>query len=97
MKIIKRNGELVEFDRSKIIESIRKANDAVENPRERLLKEDIHFIVSRLYERVRKRTCDTPVEELEDMVSIEIMKERAYKVANIYIKNTVKKQTEANQ
>lgn len=97
MKVIKRNGELVDFDRSKIVESIRAANDAALNPREKLTKEDIQFIVSRLYERIRKRTVDTSSAEIEDMVSIELMKERAYEVANIYIKNSVKKQTEASE
>lgn len=94
IKVIKRNGELVDFDRAKIFESIRAANDAALNQREKLTKEDIQFIVSRLYERIRKRTSDTSAAEIEDMVSIELMKERAYEVANIYIKNSIKKQSE---
>lgn len=92
MQIIKRNGDLVDFDRAKITEAIRTANNAVTNRRDQIAKDTIQLIVSRLYERIRKRTSNTLAEELETMVAIELMKERAYEVAVIYLKQTQEKE-----
>ena len=44
MKVIKRDGSTVEFDRSKIVKAIRKANEAVE-PEHRISEEQIEQIV----------------------------------------------------
>ena len=45
MKVIKRDGSTVSFDRSKIVKAISKANKAVEE-KERLPQEDIEEIAS---------------------------------------------------
>ena len=77
----------MDFSRDKIIEAISQANDEVgaENPKHVISKDTINVIVGRLYDRCRKRTRSTPVDELQDMVEKELMKEGAYDVANKYI------------
>ena len=45
MKVIKRDGSTVDFDRSKIITAIRKANEVVD-VEARISEEDIESIVS---------------------------------------------------
>ncbi|MBQ7826764.1 MAG: hypothetical protein IJ386_00690, partial [Clostridia bacterium] len=52
MKVIKRDGSTVDFDRSKIVIAIRKANDAVE-PEERISEEGIEEIVSHIETKKR--------------------------------------------
>lgn len=85
MKVIKRNGVEVDFDRSKIVKAIMSANNEVD-PKKRISDETIAIIASRIYERIRKRARTTTVEEIQDMVETELMKERAYDVAKLYVK-----------
>ena len=87
MKVIKRNGDEVEFCKEKIVSAISRANDEIlaENPDASIKKEVISTIANRLYERCRKRTRSTSVEEIQDMVEKELMKEGAYDVAKKYI------------
>lgn len=88
MKVIKRNGEEVEFSRAKIVGAIAKANDelAQTNLKDTLSDDDINTIATRLYERCRKRQRATTVEEIQDMVETELMKAGAYELAKLYIK-----------
>lgn len=85
MKVIKRNGVEVDFDRSKIVKAIMSANNEVD-PKKRISDETIAIIASRIYERIRKRARTTTVEEIQDMVETELMKERAYDAAKLYVK-----------
>lgn len=85
MKVIKRNGVEVDFDRTKIVKAIMSANNEVD-PKKRIADETIAIIASRIYERIRKRARTTTVEEIQDMVETELMKERAYDVAKLYVK-----------
>jgi hypothetical protein len=85
MKVIKRNGIEVDFDRSKIVKAIMSANNEVD-PKKKISDETIATIASRIYERIRKRTRTTAVEEIQDMVEIELMKEGAYETAKRYIR-----------
>lgn len=85
MKVTKRNGIEVDFDRSKIVKAIMSANNEVD-PKKKISDETIATIASRIYERIRKRARTTAVEEIQDMVEIELMKEGAYETAKRYIR-----------
>ena len=50
MKIIKRNGQEVDFDSAKIEKAIERANDSVEVKSKRIGKRLIHLIVSEITE-----------------------------------------------
>lgn len=88
MKVIKRNGAEVDFSREKIYKAIKSANEEVRSFDEKEAASDatINTIVTRLYERCRKRTRATSVEEIQDMIETELMKERAYETAKQYIR-----------
>lgn len=88
MNVIKRNGEEVEFNRDKIYNAIIKANNEVKsiNEKEAISDTTINVIVSRLYDRCRKRSRATSVEEIQDMIETELMKERAYETAKRFIR-----------
>lgn len=88
MKVIKRNGTEVDFNREKIYNAIARANDEVRSFNEKDAASDatISMIATRLYERCRKRSRATSVEEIQDMIETELMKERAYETAKRYIR-----------
>jgi ribonucleoside-triphosphate reductase len=87
MKVIKRNGEEVDFCKKKIENAITRAVDEIRetNPDEVLSNSAIQAIATRLYERCRKRKSSTSVEEIQDMVEKELMKAGAYTTAKKYI------------
>ena len=88
MKVIKRNGAEVDFSREKIYKAIKSANEEVRSFDEKDAASDatINTIATRLYERCRKRTRATSVEEIQDMIETELMKEHAYETAKRYIR-----------
>ena len=88
MKVIKRNGTEVEFDKSKIVKALQGANEDQKraDPKKCISKELIATIANRLYERCRKRAHPTTVEDIQDMVETELMKEGAYELAKVYVK-----------
>ena len=81
MKVIKRDGEIVQFDRSKIIIAIGKANEAVE-PAERITDEQIEEIVQYIEGKNRQRLL---VEDIQDMVESKLMSLNKYVLAKAYI------------
>ncbi len=81
MKVIKRDGSTVDFDRSKIVTAIRKANDAVE-PEERISEEGIEEIVSYIESKKRKRFL---VEDIQDIVEEKLMEAEKFALAKAYI------------
>ena len=81
MKVIKRDGEIVQFDRSKIIIAIGKANEAVE-PCERITDEQIEEIVQYIEGKKRQRLL---VEDIQDMVESRLMALNKYVLAKTYI------------
>ena len=81
MKVIKRDGEIVQFDRSKIIIAIGKANEAVE-PCERITDEQIEEIVQYIEGKKRQRLL---VEDIQDMVESRLMALNKYVLAKAYI------------
>ena len=84
MKIIKRSGEEVAFDKSKIYAAVSKANEAVE-PIHRISPEQIQKITDRVTERCENFSRATEVEEIQDMVEREIMSLGAFTLAKTYI------------
>ena len=84
MKIIKRSGTEVGFDKSKITEAISKANmEAVES--ERLTEEQIEEITDKVEEICQSKTYTLNVEEIQDLVEDQIMGMQAFSVARKYI------------
>ncbi|MFI3170669.1 MAG: anaerobic ribonucleoside-triphosphate reductase [Faecalibacterium sp.] len=84
MKIIKRNGTEVIFDITKIMIAVTKANNIVQ-PENRLSHEQITAISNRVTNTCENMKRAVSVEEVQDMVEVQIMEERAFEVARCYI------------
>jgi len=84
MKILKRNKVEVEFDSSKIVNAITKANNSVLEA-ERLGSECINKIASEVVSDCEALDRVVSVEEVQDMVEKKIMEAGAYQVAKNYI------------
>ncbi|MBQ7333027.1 MAG: anaerobic ribonucleoside-triphosphate reductase [Clostridia bacterium] len=84
MKLIKRNGAEVIFDKSKIAAAVTKANEAVEET-ERITESDINTITDNVEKLCEKLHRSVSVEEVQDMVEREIMKKKAFTLAKAYI------------
>ena len=81
MKVIKRDGREVTYDRGKIIIAIHKANDEVPIS-ERISDEKIHGIVASI-EKLGVNTLQ--VEEIQDIIEQKLMTERKFVLAKTYI------------
>lgn len=81
MKVIKRDGSTVDFDRSKIAIAITKANNAVDEPY-RITDEKIEEIVVSIEAMHRQRVL---VEDIQDMVESRLMEAGKYELAKTYI------------
>ena len=84
MRIIKRSGAEVDFDISKIIAAIYKAN-AVVGEDDKLKKSQVDRIANTVENQCRSMNRAMSVEEIQDMVEDGIMRENAYEVARRYI------------
>lgn len=84
MKIIKRSGQEVAYDISKIIAAVRKANSSVVDT-ERMTDRQIDVIADNMIRECEKMNRSLSVEEIQDMVENEIMNQRAFAVARSYI------------
>ena len=81
MKVVKRDGSIVDFDRAKIAVAIQKANEAVE-PAERVTQEQIDAIIEYIEGKKRARLL---VEDIQDMVEKKLMSYDKYILAKAYI------------
>lgn len=81
MKVIKRDGSTVDFDRSKIIKAISKANEAVDIE-DRVSDKQIESIVDEISRRHRTRLL---VEDIQDMVEEKLMEQQKYRLMKAYI------------
>ena len=81
MKIIKRDGRVVDYDRQKISVAIEKANGEVKG-REKASKEDIKNIVKYIEELDKKRML---VEDIQDIIEEKLMEIGKYELAKKYI------------
>ena len=81
MKVIKRDGRVVDFDREKISIAIQKANKEVVQ-KERATKEDIEKITKYIEELDKKRIL---VEDIQDIIEEKLMELGKYPLAKKYI------------
>ena len=81
MKVIKRDGSTVEFDKKKIIKAIGKANESVDFE-DRITEEQISSIVDDIASRHRRRVL---VEDIQDMVEEKLMELQKYQLMKSYI------------
>jgi len=81
MKIIKRDGRIVDYDRSKIKLAISKANLEV-SPKERVNEKQIEDIVCYIEELNKKRML---VEDIQDIIEQKLMELQKYELAKAYI------------
>ncbi len=81
MQVIKRDGSTCDFDRSKIYNAIKKANESVD-PRDRVSEEQIVAIVDDIAGKHRVRLL---VEDIQDMVEEKLMELKKYQLMKSYI------------
>ena len=81
MKVIKRDGRAVDFDREKVRIAIDKANKEV-RPRERATKEEIKEIIEYIEELSKKRIL---VEDIQDIIEEKLMEFQKYELSKKYI------------
>lgn len=81
MKVIKRDGQTVDFDRTKIVVAIQKANAAVD-PEFRVSQEQIDAIADSVEALHRPRLL---VEDIQDMVERKLVETGKYELSKAYI------------
>lgn len=81
MKVIKRDGRIVDYDGTKIVMAMKKANDEV-HPKERITDQkmrDIEQLISKL------KCGEIQVEEIQDLIEHSLVQEQKYELAKKYI------------
>ena len=81
MKVIKRDGRAVDYDRTKIITAIEKANEEVKS-RERVNKTEIKEIIKYIEELDKKRML---VEDIQDIIEQQLMDMKKFELAKKYM------------
>lgn len=81
MKVTKRDGRIVEYDRNKIVVAIQKANAEVDRY-EQVSEEKIDAIVAGIE---NKHADNLMVEDIQDMIEQKLMSEHKYALAKKYI------------
>ena len=81
MKVIKRDGRHVDYDRNKIVIAIQKANDEVE-PYEQISEDKIYNIVASIENR---GLAEMQVEDIQDIIEQKLMQEKKFVLAKTYI------------
>ena len=81
MKVIKRDGRIVDYDRTKIVIAIEKANNEVRK-KEKASKEDIKQITNYIEELDKKRML---VEDIQDIIEEKLMELGKFELAKKYI------------
>ena len=90
-RVIKRNGEEVSFDMSKIVNAIKAANEEVDNIF-RMNEYQIQAIANDIAQQVQSSTHAVNVEDIQDMVETGIMSMRGYEVAQKYVRYRYKRE-----
>ena len=85
MKIIKRSGQEVEFDSSKIYNAITKANNNQEKDIDRISEAEIREIVDNVTNKCKSIKRAVSVEEIQDMVEENLVARNKFKLAKHYI------------
>ena len=81
MKVIKRDGRAVDFDRNKIAIAIEKANREVKG-KEKATKQEIEEIIKHIEDIDKKRIL---VEDIQDIIEQKLMEIKKYDLAKKYI------------
>ena len=81
MQVLKREGRAVDFDKSKIVTAIQKANTEVRK-KERATKEDIDSIIEYIIAQNKRRML---VEDIQDIIEEKLMECEKYELAKKYI------------
>lgn len=81
MQVVKRDGAIVGFDRSKIAIAIQKANNSVDEA-DRVSDEQIEQIIQFIESRHKERLL---VEDIQDMVERKLMELGKYPLAKSYV------------
>ena len=81
MKVIKRDGRAVDYNREKIVTAIEKANKEVRS-KERATKEEIEDIIQYIQDLDKKRML---VEDIQDIIEEKLMEHEKYELAKKYI------------
>ena len=90
-RVIKRNGEEVTFDLSKIVNAIKKANHEVDNIH-KMNDYQILAIADNVADKIQASTHAVNVEDIQDMVETGIMEMRGYEVAQKYVRYRYKRE-----
>lgn len=91
MKVIKRNGEEVQFDSDKIVNAVNAANMGTE-PIHRLNEYQVQAIADTVEGKIQEMTHIAHVEDIQDMVETGIMEMRGYEVAQKYVRYRYKRE-----
>ncbi|MBR2259162.1 MAG: anaerobic ribonucleoside-triphosphate reductase [Blautia sp.] len=90
-RVIKRNGEEVTFDITKIENAVRKANAEVD-PIHQMNEHQIKAVAENVTNRIARTIRAVSVEEIQDMVETGIMEMRGYEVAQKYVRYRYKRE-----
>ena len=85
-RVIKRNGEEVEFNKRKIACAISAANNDVSKKEYKLRRRDINEIVDTVVEKISKLNRAINVEEIQDMVEDTLLQFGKFEVSKQYIR-----------
>ena len=103
IKVKKRMGNVVPFDKQKIYEAVRKASEEVNNAMpldKEMAAADISSIVNRVVEVIKSKNINTiDVENIQDIVETVLMSYGFYRTAKAYIlyRNRHQEQREATK
>lgn len=81
MKVVKRDGRIIEYDRNKINIALEKANASV-SKEHRITQEEIDVIINYIENLDKKRIL---VEDIQDIIEIKLMELKKYILAKKYI------------
>ena len=90
-RVIKRNGEEVDFDLSKIVNAVQKANEGTEKIHQ-MNEHQIRAIAEKIAQMANESTHAVHVEDIQDLVETGIMEMRGYEVAQRYVRYRYKRE-----
>lgn len=93
MKVIKRDGRVVDYDREKIAIAIQKANEEV-NLEQRADRSNIKLIMLYIEDLGKKRIL---VEDIQDIVEQKLIEQEKYELAKRYIDYRYEKTLASNE
>lgn len=85
MNIIKRNGQEVQFDPSKITKALEKANESIKQSKDKISKKLIELISEEVSEQYIEAKRTRNVEYIQDLIEQKLIAYNAYTVAKEYI------------